>query len=540
MVISAASNEELERYRCVHSEEKDEQLACRGAPDPEQSGSLKVESSQETRTFVELALDSLDGEQPLRSFCEGQDAQFHGGGGPVEGDSRPEQPSAGPSEEGLGQARRADGALNPSHFKGLGTEAAPTARSQGDMASCMSGDFEDGSAGHGAAMEKTEILASNCRHWHKGKRKLPAPAPAPIDYPGEERLQRRLLKNRRTAAASRDRKHKEMESLAVKVHTLEVDNAGLQQALRHRDAEILALRAQLPHSEQLVTIAVALQMPLSAAPAAPAPGVATPGWPPLRPGFPAWPPTWGHRRPDGMLGQEPEQAVHSLLQPASSLMQPASSFGLPVGAGPGRVPGSGGQLTGGFRPPHAQLLPSASLLGQPLTEQPLDSISRASLQSSMSSTETGAAWLQQLRSLSASGLSEARSGFICGLDGQYLCVTSGASLSSQEPPVPVIPAPCPTGQLEGQLLRTRSSSCPDLPPAGPTMEWAGGPTGGACPSGQLLRARSGSYPPQPQHMQAHVDRRLLASVLETSFSLPLPDPDSFDQMDFDNLWAHLN
>lgn len=318
-----------------------------------------------------------------------------------------------------------------------------------------------------------------------------------------------------------------MESLTVKVQALEVDNAGLKQALCHRNAEILALRAQLPPLEQLVPVAVALQMPQPAAPAAS-------GWPPLRLGFPAWPPPWGHQQLDGQLGQEPVQTSHSP-------MQPASSFEMRVATEPGRVPGSGGQLTGGFRPSHAWLPPHASSLGQPLMEQPRKAIGWASLSSSLSSTEGGAAWLQQHRSLSASGLSpNARSGFIRGFDYQYLCLAPGASLSSQALPTPVSPTPCPAEQLDVQLLRARSSSWPGLPPPGPAVEWAGGPAGVACPSGQLLRARSGSYPPQPQHMLANVDRRFLASTLDNSFSLPLPDPGSFDQMDFDNLLAHLN
>ncbi|CAL8465674.1 g5210 [Coccomyxa elongata] len=390
------------------------------------------------------------------------------------------------------------------------------------MASRMSEDFEDGSTGDGTLIERSDLSASSRRHRPKGKRKVAEPAPAAMEDPRKERLQQWLIKNRRTAAASRERKQREMESLAVKVQALEVDNAGLKQALRHRNAEILALRAQMPQSE---TLAVALQMPQPAAPA-------TSGWPPLRLGFPAWPPPWGHRRHDGQLGQEPVRALRSP-------MQLVGNFEVHVDTEPMR--GSGGQLTSGFRPSHTWLPPHASSLGQPLTEQPREAIGGASLPSSLSSTEAGAAWLQQHHSLSASGLSpKARSGFIRGIDGQFLCLAPGASLSSQEPPMPVSPTPCPAGQLDVQLLRAWSSSCPGLPPAGPAVEWAGGPGGVAHPSGQLLRARSGSYPPQPQHMLAHVDRRFLASTLDTSFSLPLPDPGSFEQMDFDNLWAHLN
>ena len=324
----------------------------------------------------------------------------------------------------------------------------------------------------------------------------------------------------------RERKQKEMECLAVRVQSLEVDNAGLRQALRHRTAEVLALRAQLPHSEEPVPMPAALQAPQPAAP----PGLAAASWPPLRPGFPAWPPQWGHRRPDVQLVQEP-------LEPSHSFTQPSGRFALHGDTETGRVPGSRGQLAGGFR---ARPLPSAPSLGQPLTDHRRESIGSFSVPSSLSSMEAGTAWLHQLRSLSASGLSaEARSGFIRGIDGQYLCLASSASMSSQKPPLPVSPGPCPAGQPDGQLLRARSSSCPGLPPPVPAVEWAGGPAGGACLSGQLLRARSGSYPPQPQHLLAHVDRRHLASTLDPSFSLPLPEPGSFDQFDFDNVWAEL-
>lgn len=52
-------------------------------------------------------------------------------------------------------------------------------------------------------METTDLLASSCRHRLKGKRKAPDTAPAAIEDLREERLQQRLIKNRRTAAASR-------------------------------------------------------------------------------------------------------------------------------------------------------------------------------------------------------------------------------------------------------------------------------------------------------------------------------------------------
>ena len=80
------------------------------------------------------------GGQPLPSFasdCEGRGARCSRTG-LMDGPCIPPQPSAGTSEEGLGQARRSDGAMNPSHLKGLGTEPALSAHFQDDMASRIS------------------------------------------------------------------------------------------------------------------------------------------------------------------------------------------------------------------------------------------------------------------------------------------------------------------------------------------------------------------------------------------------------------------
>ena len=77
----------------------------------------------------------------------------------------------------------------------------------------------------------------------RGKRKAVA-----LDEIGdvcERRRQRRLAKNRATAAVSRERKHAQMQALTVTVYDLQRRNAGLVAALAARERELAAVRAGL-------------------------------------------------------------------------------------------------------------------------------------------------------------------------------------------------------------------------------------------------------------------------------------------------------
>ena len=61
----------------------------------------------------------------------------------------------------------------------------------------------------------------------------------------ERRRERRLAKNRATAAVSRERKHAQMQALAVTVYELQREGRKLGEQLAERDAEVRALRAKL-------------------------------------------------------------------------------------------------------------------------------------------------------------------------------------------------------------------------------------------------------------------------------------------------------
>ena len=61
----------------------------------------------------------------------------------------------------------------------------------------------------------------------------------------ERRKERRLAKNRATAAVSRERKHAQMQALAVTVYELQREGRKLGEKLAERDAEVKALRAEL-------------------------------------------------------------------------------------------------------------------------------------------------------------------------------------------------------------------------------------------------------------------------------------------------------
>ncbi|CAD7696143.1 unnamed protein product [Ostreobium quekettii] len=67
-----------------------------------------------------------------------------------------------------------------------------------------------------------------------GKRRKPEPDLSKIEDPEERRRQRRLAKNRNTAAVSRQRKKAQLLSLEERVKQLEVDNSALKYWLAQR------------------------------------------------------------------------------------------------------------------------------------------------------------------------------------------------------------------------------------------------------------------------------------------------------------------
>ncbi|CAL8465671.1 g5207 [Coccomyxa elongata] len=79
----------------------------------------------------------------------------------------------------------------------------------------------------------------------RGKKKLPVPDLEAIKDPDERRRQRRLVKNRNTAAASRERKQREMDELNTRMDKLDQENAHLRQLLEHRDLEIGHLQQEI-------------------------------------------------------------------------------------------------------------------------------------------------------------------------------------------------------------------------------------------------------------------------------------------------------
>ena len=97
------------------------------------------------------------------------------------------------------------------------------------------------------------------------KRKIPDVDLDCIHDPEERRRQKRLAKNRRTAAVSRDRKRIQMEDLQQTVERLEVDNDRLRSSLQAQDIEMKRLRAQLASSTRSVSVESSLPAPESAA-----------------------------------------------------------------------------------------------------------------------------------------------------------------------------------------------------------------------------------------------------------------------------------
>ncbi|EIE18348.1 hypothetical protein COCSUDRAFT_60316 [Coccomyxa subellipsoidea C-169] len=458
--------------------EREEPGSVFGRADLAPEGAADGQATDCKKDYVEPAHASLHGPERLHLSKEGVESQAEQR---LDGPIRPRRSTAGEAERGLGQNRGAnDGSLNE-------------VTEEPEASACESGESP---------------------RLYGGKRKSPEPDSSAVpEDSAKVRLQRRLIKNRRTAAASRERKQQELLTLTTKVQGLEADNTGLRQALWQRDAEVRVLRAQV-HSMLRPP-----QPPLLPQPQPPGHGGYT-GSTVLRPGFPAWPPPSAPMpfgQPPAGPGQAPRDDAGGPRQG-----EPSGGPWLPEGQplAPGPLAGSGG-----FAAPWPSLLPD----GWPRNE---------SLGSSMlpGAAATEGPLALGLQSLSASGLSsQGQFGVIRGLDGQYLRLASFSSQSGPRlPPIANLP------WADNQQLQARSSSCSALP-GGPAVAPAGG-----APEGQpLLRWRSGSYPPDQQlHLPAHAHVRQLVSLGSSAPRNlpPLPhDVHGLDPLDFEGLplWADL-
>ncbi|BDA51580.1 hypothetical protein COCOBI_19-1360 [Coccomyxa sp. Obi] len=402
----------------------------------------------------------------------------------------------------------------PSLFQKTCIGQAPTARLQETAAASLARGSDDGSAQDGNQMNRAEVSArAGPPRRRGGKRPLPAPDLAAIEDPAEMRLQKRLLKNRRTAAASRDRKRKEMERLGARVKGLQMENEELRDALEQRNAEILTLSMDMLAKQPQAAAALKLSPP-------PAAHLASA----LRGDLPR------HRRSSAWAGQprhvpgSPGSLRLPTAQPWPELGQPQSSdcaarnaaarsFSLPDGEPAAAAP----------QRPTAVGCAEAPPLGQPLSMRPRGSVCMKSLSlpsGNFSSAEVNLPWS---RGLSA----EAESGFFRSVNCQS---HSSAFFPTQPLPVGDLPMSRAVGQLDGQLLQGRAFSCPI--PGGPAVE----PVGGTCPSGQLLELRSGSYPLHRRQMPAHVNSQPLHVTLGFPDLLSPADPTGLDQMDFGDFW----
>ncbi|CAG9464994.1 unnamed protein product [Pedinophyceae sp. YPF-701] len=93
-----------------------------------------------------------------------------------------------------------------------------------------------------------------------------------IEDPAERRRQKRLMKNRLTAAISRERKKHQVSQLQAQVQTAQEEAAGLRRAVVERDMEISELRQEVAGLRRVVA---QIQ---NAFASAPAPGDAMGSW----------------------------------------------------------------------------------------------------------------------------------------------------------------------------------------------------------------------------------------------------------------------
>ncbi|BDA51582.1 hypothetical protein COCOBI_19-1380 [Coccomyxa sp. Obi] len=251
---------------CYAQTVEGERRACCGALDSEQCGAAR--SFHDTLNCVDPSHEFLHGSEPLRcttGIWNGQGDRYTRADKRA-GAYRSHQPQAGPPQsEGISEA-------SDSSDRGIGSPQNPSTKpgplapvQENEAATTLSGGSSYGSAKEGNTMGTAEASAGEPPQRRRGKRKLPVPDLDAIEDPVELRLQRRLLKNRRTAAASRERKQKEMDSLVAHVRALEADNEKLRQALHQRNAQIRTLHTNAAPQREFALAALA-PLPRSAGP----------------------------------------------------------------------------------------------------------------------------------------------------------------------------------------------------------------------------------------------------------------------------------
>ncbi|KAK9832552.1 hypothetical protein WJX81_008454 [Elliptochloris bilobata] len=129
----------------------------------------------------------------------------------------------------------------------LGAQEGEEEEDEDEDLSPPTGSGQTSSSGGGAslALAAAATSGSAASEQRKAKRKKEAPDLESIDDIAERRKQRRLAKNRATAAVSRERKRKQMADLAARVQELEGENLALANDVAMRDAKIAALCGQL-------------------------------------------------------------------------------------------------------------------------------------------------------------------------------------------------------------------------------------------------------------------------------------------------------
>ncbi|BDA51586.1 hypothetical protein COCOBI_19-1420 [Coccomyxa sp. Obi] len=144
------------------------------------------------------------------------------------------------SSPGAGQPRQ--GA--PSRFTGRSRSSSGTSSLQEGHRFAADAAMDAGEACGEAGPSETSGSPQQAPK-KRGKKKLPLPDLDAIKDPDERRRQRRLVKNRNTAAASRQRKAREVDELNTRMDKLEQENAQLRRLLEHRDLEIGHLQQEL-------------------------------------------------------------------------------------------------------------------------------------------------------------------------------------------------------------------------------------------------------------------------------------------------------
>lgn len=130
-------------------------------------------------------------------------------------------------------------ALTPMIPLEMYSKLTPSPTSSGSWHPTSSSNFSSGSPS-----DVTATAVSTKKDPRIGKRK-PEPRLDAITDVQERRKQRRLAKNRATAAVSRERKRTQMVTMEFQIQQLEADNAALASALTAREAQLTAARRRL-------------------------------------------------------------------------------------------------------------------------------------------------------------------------------------------------------------------------------------------------------------------------------------------------------